>query len=243
MGCLDGIRQSACGRTGRVLRRAHPRPCRSGREHLGDIERSAMCSSCVGPLRLSSRTWISQSEPNPSSTRRGCGGGLVLCGEGRHRKVGRSHAWAQTCRRRICSWRAWGSQDTSKPATLVLISCSVTHRRSAGASVLIHTRWRSSRPAYFRQGQVRGPSAARRPRSGHPLRRPGASPDRPGATRRSWAGLQDLGERMAGPAGAWQFGIELVEAAGEDRRDRRAELVAAPDGGGDVGWRDAASSR
>jgi hypothetical protein len=36
---------------------------------------------------------------------------------------------------------------------LVLISCSVAHRRSAGASTLIHTRWRSSRPAYFRQGR------------------------------------------------------------------------------------------
>jgi hypothetical protein len=49
-------------------------------------------------------------------------------------------------------------------------------------------------------------------------------------------GLQDLGERMAGPATTGKFCIEQVEAAGKDRRDRRAELVAAPNGGSDVSW-------
>ena len=48
--------------------------------------------------------------------------------------------------------------------------------------------------------------------------------------------LEDFGESVAGPAAAWKLGIERGEATRDHRRDRRAQLVATPDGGLDVGW-------
>lgn len=117
------------------------------------IDGRKMEPSIKEPLRLRICTCNCQSAPSDAITRNGAGEASSWADSGRNRKTGQSQDWAWTCNRRNCSARAWGSQARmAPPRGLAFTSCSVVHKRSAGVSAAIQTRFFSAIPSFISPG-------------------------------------------------------------------------------------------
>jgi hypothetical protein len=73
--------------------------------------------------------------------------------QGRQAKTRASLPRALTCRRRICSGRAWGSQASTRAAAWARSSCSVHQSRSAVVCACTQTRAEAGSPHWARPGR------------------------------------------------------------------------------------------